>query len=45
MATEIILENRVIIDLIVEKLLDQETISGEEFRQLVRNYTILPSKN
>jgi cell division protease FtsH len=45
LATEIVLENRVIIDLIVEKLLDQETISGEEFRQLVRKYTILPCKN
>ena len=44
-ATEIILDNRVVIDLIVEKLLDQETINGEEFRQLVRKYTVLPSKN
>jgi len=44
-ATEIILDNRVIIDLIVEKLLDEETINGDEFRELVRKYTILPSKN
>jgi cell division protease FtsH len=44
-ATEIILDNRVVIDLIVEKLLDSETIDGEEFRKLVRQYTILPSKN
>jgi cell division protease FtsH len=44
-ATEIILDNRVVIDLIVEKLLDSETIDGEEFRNLVRKYTILPSKN
>jgi cell division protease FtsH len=44
-ATEIILDNRVVIDLIVEKLLDLETIDGEEFRKLVRQYTILPSKN
>jgi cell division protease FtsH len=44
-ATEIILNNRVIIDLIVEKLLDQETINGDEFRQLVKNYTVLPTKN
>ena len=43
-ATEIILDNRVIIDLIVERLLDEETINGDEFRELVRNYTILPSK-
>jgi len=43
-ATEIILDNRVVIDLIVEKLLDAETIDGDEFRNLVREYTILPSK-
>ena len=44
-ANEIILENRVIIDLAVEKLLDSETIDGEEFRKLVKKYTVLPSKN
>ena len=43
-ATEIILENRVVIDLAVEKLLDAETIDGEEFRKLVRQYSVLPSK-
>jgi cell division protease FtsH len=43
-ATEIILDNRVIIDLAVEKLLDAETINGEEFRELVSQYTILPLK-
>ena len=44
-ATEIILDNRVIIDLVVEKLLDSETIDGNEFRKIVSEYTILPSKN
>ena len=44
-ATEIVLDNRVVIDLAVEKLLDAETIDGDEFRNLVRQYTILPSKN
>jgi len=44
-ATEIIIDNRVVIDLIVEKLLDEETINGDELRQLVKNFTILPSKN
>ncbi len=44
-ATEIILDNRVIIDLIVEKLLDAETIDGDTFRKLVLEYTILPTKN
>ena len=43
-ATEIILDNRVVIDLAVEKLLDAETIDGSEFRTLVTEYTILPSK-
>ena len=43
-ATKIVLDNRVIIDLIVEKLLDSETIDGPEFRKLVSQYTILPQK-
>jgi cell division protease FtsH len=44
-AIEIIIDNRVIIDLIVEKLLDSETMEGNEFRQIVSKYTILPNKN
>jgi len=44
-AIEIILDNRVIIDLVVEKLLDSETIDGHEFRQIVSKYTVLPNKN
>ena len=43
-ATEIILDNRVVIDLAVEKLLDAETIDGSEFRDLVKEYTVLPQK-
>jgi cell division protease FtsH len=43
-ATEIILDNRVVIDLAVERLLDAETIDGEEFRQLIQEYTVLPKK-
>jgi cell division protease FtsH len=43
-ATKIVLDNRVIIDLIVERLLDAETIDGIEFRELTRKYTILPVK-
>ena len=43
-ATEIILDNRIVIDLIVEKLLDAETIDGEEFRKILSQYTVLPSK-
>jgi cell division protease FtsH len=44
-AIQIVSDNRVIIDLIVEKLLDVETIDGEEFRKLLSTYTILPNKN
>jgi len=44
-AREIILDNRVVIDLVVEKLLDAETVDGEEFRNLISEYTILPVKN
>ena len=44
-AVEIISDNRVIIDLIVERLLDIETMDGEEFRELLSTYTILPNKN
>ena len=43
-AIEIIFDNRVIIDLIVEKLLDIETMDGDEFRELLSTYTILPNK-
>jgi len=43
-ALQIILDNRVIIDLIVERLLDVETIEGDEFRDLLSTYTILPNK-
>ncbi len=44
-ATEIVSDNRVIIDLAVEKLLDSETISGEEFREILSDYTLLPIKS
>lgn len=43
-ATKIVLDNRVIIDFIVEKLLDAETLTGEEFRELIKQYTIPPMK-
>ena len=44
-ATKIILDNRVIIDFMVEQLLDTETLNGEEFRNLLQQYTILPVKS
>jgi len=43
-ATEIILDNRVVMDLVVERLLDSETIDGQEFRKIVSEYTVLPAK-
>ena len=43
-AKKIILDNRVIVDLAVDKLLDLETLDGQEFRTLIENYTILPLK-
>jgi cell division protease FtsH len=44
-ALQIIIDNRVIIDLVVERLLDLETMEGNEFRELLSTYTILPNKN
>ena len=44
-ATKIVLDNRVIIDFIVEQLLDVETLNGDEFRSLLQHYTVIPSKN
>ena len=44
LATRIIRDNRVIIDLIVERLLESETIDGPEFRSLLEQYTIPPTK-
>ena len=44
-ATKIVFDNRVIIDFIVEQLLDMETLNGNEFRDLLEQYTIIPVKN
>merc|ERR1711862_766472 len=44
-ALQIILDNRVIIDLVVERLLDIETMEGDEFRELLSTYTILPKNS
>ena len=43
-AKKIILDNRVIIDVVVEKLLESDTLDGEEFRSIVKTYSILPNK-
>jgi len=44
-AIQIILDNRVVIDLVVDKLLEKETLEGSEFRELVSSYTLLPEKD
>ncbi|MGB3558348.1 MAG: ATP-dependent zinc metalloprotease FtsH [Geitlerinemataceae cyanobacterium] len=43
-ACRIIRENRVLLDRLVDLLLECETIEGEEFRQIVAQYTDLPER-
>nr|QYB18903.1 cell division protein [Climaconeis sp.]QYB18966.1 cell division protein [Climaconeis sp.] len=43
-ANRIIFENRIIIDLLVEKLLEIETLESSDFYNLLNQYIILPSK-
>ncbi|MEA5498427.1 ATP-dependent zinc metalloprotease FtsH [Limnoraphis robusta] len=43
-ACEIVLENRALMDHLVELLLERETIEGDEFRRIVAEYTPLPQK-
>ncbi len=43
-ARRIIRENRALVDKLVEALLDEETIDGDEFRQIVARYTELTKK-
>ncbi|NEO86819.1 MAG: ATP-dependent zinc metalloprotease FtsH [Spirulina sp. SIO3F2] len=43
-ARRLIRENRALIDRLVDLLLEQETIEGDEFRKLVAEYTQLPKK-
>jgi cell division protease FtsH len=42
---QIIKDNRVVIDKLVDLLIEKETISGEEFRSIVAEYTLVPEKN
>nr|BED43167.1 cell division protein [Pyropia sp. Myanmar_A]BED43364.1 cell division protein [Pyropia sp. Myanmar_B]BED43561.1 cell division protein [Pyropia sp. Myanmar_C] len=44
-AKKIILDNRVVIDRLVDLLIEKETIEGNEFRDIVREYTAIPEKN
>jgi cell division protease FtsH len=43
-ARRILREHRELLDHLVEALLEQETIDGEQFRQLVSQYTTLPEQ-
>jgi len=43
-ANKIILENRVIIDLIVDELLELESMDGDEFKKLLQNYSTFSIK-
>lgn len=43
-ARRIIQANRVLMDRLVDLLLEQETIEGEQFREIVAEYTPLPEK-
>jgi cell division protease FtsH len=43
-ARKIIRENREVIDRLVELLIEKETIAGDEFRQIVAEYTEVPEK-
>jgi cell division protease FtsH len=43
-ARRIIRENRTVIDRLVDLLIERETIDGDEFRQIVSEYTNIPEK-
>jgi cell division protease FtsH len=43
-AIRIMRENRTVIDRLVDLLIEKETIAGEEFRQIVAEYTVVPEK-
>ncbi len=44
-ARRIIRENRTVIDRLVDLLIEKETIDGDEFRQIVSEYTEIPEKD
>jgi cell division protease FtsH len=43
-ARQLIRQNRTVIDRLVDLLIEKETIDGEEFRQIVAEYTEVPEK-
>jgi cell division protease FtsH len=44
LARKIVRENREVVDRLVDLLIEKETIDGEEFRQIVAEYTEVPDK-
>ncbi|HEY9889513.1 MAG TPA: AAA family ATPase, partial [Candidatus Obscuribacterales bacterium] len=44
-ARELLRENRALIDYLVDRLLEVETMEGDEFRQIVEQYTDIPDKH
>jgi cell division protease FtsH len=43
-ACQIVRDNRVVLDRLADLLIEKETIDGEEFRQIVAEYTVVPEK-
>jgi cell division protease FtsH len=43
-ARALLREHRVLMDHLVDVLLERETVDGEEFRQIVSQYTQIPEK-
>ncbi|MGB5914587.1 MAG: ATP-dependent zinc metalloprotease FtsH, partial [Phormidesmis sp.] len=43
-AVKTIRDNRMLVDRLVDTLIEKETIDGEEFRDIVSEYTVLPEK-
>jgi cell division protease FtsH len=43
-ACKLVRDNRVVVDRLVDLLIEKETIDGEEFRQIVAEYTVVPEK-
>ncbi len=43
-AKQIMRDHRSVIDRLVDLLVEKETIDGEEFRQIVAEYTVVPEK-
>ena len=44
MARQIVRDNREVIDRLVDLLIEKETIDGQEFRQIVAEYAVVPEK-